>query len=87
MKETFFKGDNVYLKGKYGMFYEVTIKKIEGEYAFIKGDNFMVGNKKVRLDNLYKEPTETFKKESKNIKRVIEKAEKELFDIKNIIKK
>lgn len=84
MTELFYKGNKAYLKGKYGMFYDVTIRKIEGSYAFIKGDNFMIGNQKVRLDNLYKEPTETFKRESNNIEKEIRKAERELFKFKNI---
>jgi hypothetical protein len=86
MKELFNIGDKAYLKGKYGMFYEVIIKKIEGEYAFIKGDKMTIGNQKVRLDKLSKEPSESFKKDSIELEKEIELVDEKLYRLKNNIK-
>ncbi len=30
------KGDRVYLKGKYGMSYDVSVKSVNGEYATVQ---------------------------------------------------
>jgi hypothetical protein len=83
MKELFNKDEKVYLKSKYGMFYEVVIKRIEGDYAFVKGNKFTVGNKKVRLDKLSKEPSESFKKDSIKLKKGINTADEKLYKMKS----
>lgn len=51
------KGDRAYLKGKYGMSYDVLVKSIKGEYATVQGD-IIFGTKKVKLNKLVKQPSE-----------------------------
>ncbi|WP_156946195.1 hypothetical protein [Clostridium akagii] len=43
------KGDRVYLKGKYGMSYDVAVESVNGEYATVKGD-ITFGTKKIKLN-------------------------------------
>ncbi len=51
------KGDRAYLKGKYGLSYDVFVKSINGEYATVQGD-ILFGTKKVKLNKLIKQPSE-----------------------------
>jgi hypothetical protein len=75
-------GDKMYFKGKCDLYNEVVIKSVAGEYATVKGD-IMFGTKKVRIDKLFKEPSEGFKKFAEKTQRQMEQAENILYKAKN----
>lgn len=78
----FNKGENVCFKGKYGIFYDVTIKKIYDNYATVKG-GIIFGTHKVRMDKLYKELPKEYKEwQEENYKEAL-KAQRELEKFKN----
>lgn len=79
----FKNNEKVYLKSKYGMFYSIVIKKIEKDYAFIEGDRFIIGKKKVRVDKLFKEPSKEFMSFSEKVRKEMYMAQEELYKLKD----
>jgi len=66
----FKKGDTAYWKTNSGVVYKVIVSRAEEKYAIIKGaDHFVGHNRKVRLENLFKNPP----KEYFNQKKMVEK--------------
>ena len=51
------KGDTLFFKGKYGMYYEVVVLSVEGEHAMVQGNRWSFGKKKVRIEKLRKQPS------------------------------
>jgi len=76
------KGDKLFFKGKHGMYYEVTVKSVQGDYAFIKG-SYYIGHSKVRLDKLVKQPPKEFQEFSRRVEKELNEAQEILWRIKD----
>jgi len=76
------EGSKVFLKGKYGMYWEVIIKKIvDDKYAMVYHQALM-HEQKVRIDKLTKEPSKRFIKESEETEKEMQKAQEILYRYK-----
>ena len=77
------KGDTLFFKGKYGMYYEVVVLSVEGEHAMVQGNRWSFGKKKVRIEKLRKQPSKEFIEMSKQVQKDIEKGQAALIRAKN----
>ncbi|NMM61170.1 hypothetical protein HBE96_00315 [Clostridium sp. P21] len=80
-EEHIHKGDRLYFKGKYGLYHEVTVRSIQGDYAYVIG-GFGFGRQKVRIDKLFKQPSNEYQKLSKHVEEEACKAQEILWEFR-----
>lgn len=79
------KGDNLYFKGKYGIYHRVTVKSVQGNYAYVIG-GFAFGKQKVRIDKLVEQPSKEFKKFAEEVEKEMCEAQEKLWELKDSFK-
>lgn len=80
----FKKGDTAYWKTNSGVIHKVIVSNANEKYAIIKGaDHFVGHNRKVRLENLFKNPPKEWFRQEVEIKNEKVRMQQELLKMKN----